>query len=107
MPEAATGRRSSKSRRELPKDAESSRMHNPHLDGPEPIRQLWKAHPCEEAAPKSPGGDQAVAPPTGAMRPGTEGEAEGRGGDFPTDLFTREDLERVIMALGRCWSVEK
>ena len=54
MPEAATGRGVSKSRPDLPKDAGSSRMQLPHLDGLELIRQLWKASPCGEAATKSP-----------------------------------------------------
>ena len=75
----------------------SSGMQLPHLDGLELIRQLWEAHPCREAATKSPEGDQAVAPPAGATRPGA---------DFLTDPFTREDLERLMTALARCWSVE-
>ena len=78
-------------------DAGSSGMQLPHLDGLELIRQLWEAHPCREAATKPPEGDQAVAPPAGATRPGT---------DFLTDPFTREDLERLMTALARCWSVE-
>jgi hypothetical protein len=69
----------------------------PDLDGLELIRQLWEAHPCGEAATKSPEGDEAVAPPAGAIRPGA---------DVLADLFTPEDLERLMTALGRCWSVE-
>jgi hypothetical protein len=79
-------------------DAGSSGMPFRHLDGLELIRQLWEAHPCGETATKSPVGDEAVAPPAGATRPGA---------DFLTDPFTPEDLERLMTALARCWSVER
>ncbi len=102
VPQAATGRGVSQSCPDFPKDAGSSSMQLQHLDGLELIRQLWEAHPCAEAATKSPQGDEAVARPAGATRPGTEGEA---GGSL-TGPFTREDLERLMTALARCWSVE-
>jgi hypothetical protein len=103
-PEAAAGRGVS--------DAGSSRTELPHLDGLELIRQLWEAHPCGEATTKSPQGDEAVARPAGATRRGTAeaagggGGGGGGGGDSPTGPYTQEDLERLMTALARCWSVE-
>lgn len=96
MPEAATGRGVS--------DAGSSETRLQHLDGLELMRQLWETQACRAAPTKSPDGDEAVPLPAGTTRPGTKVE-DGGGGVHPGP-FTREDLERLMMALARSWSVE-